>query len=211
MANQLAELSSCIKHGRIKEVIRLVGEALDQGFSAQFILDEGLLVGMDELGSSFRDNEMSVADMLLASEAMTVGLNILKDKLCVNGVKINCRIIIASVENDLHDIGKSLIKAYFENAGAEIFDLGTDVTSFKIEQSVRSLNPDILALSASLTTTMDKLREIIAVLEVAGLRETVMVIVGGAPVSRGYCSSIGADGYAANATEALHLVSSLIQ
>ncbi|MCL1879773.1 MAG: corrinoid protein [Actinomycetia bacterium] len=206
----LEQLSDKVQLGRIKDVVELIHRCLDQGISAQSILDDGLLHGLDELSVRFRNSEIFIAELLQASKAMKVGLAVIKDQLALQNVRLHGKAIIATVEGDLHDLGKSLVKLMLEGTGMDVVDLGADVSAERIVKTVAELKPDILALSSLLTTTMENQRKVMEALKSTGLRDKVKVIVGGAPITMGYCHSIEADGYAENAAGAVELVRNLL-
>ncbi|HBT95301.1 MAG TPA: cobalamin-binding protein [Coriobacteriia bacterium] len=206
----LEQISLKVQSGYVKEVVELIRLGLDHGVDPQNILDDGLLRGLDELSVRFRNSEIFIAELLQASKALKVGLDVIRDRLSANSVSLHGKMIITTVEGDLHDIGKTLIKLTLECSGIEIKDLGVDTTPAKIVESVRIYNPDILALSALLTTTMENQRKTIEALKAAGLRDGVKVIVGGAPITERFCREIGADGYATCASDVVDLVKTLL-
>jgi 5-methyltetrahydrofolate--homocysteine methyltransferase len=198
----LDELAEVVQKGRAKDVVRLVREALDGGMSAIEILDGGLLRGMDELGIKFRNNEVFVPEVLIASRALNQGSEMLKGLFVNAGARPMGKVVLATVEGDQHDIGKNLVRMMMEGAGLTVIDLGVDVSSETIVEAVRGYEPDILALSALLTTTMERQADVVVALRKAGLRAGVKVMVGGAPVSQRFCDEIAADLYAPNAVAA---------
>ena len=206
----LNELSSAVQRGKSKEVVRLVQEALDQDVSAQQILDEGLLLGMGEIGAKFKNNEVFVPEVLVAARAMNKGTELLKEKLASEGVEALGTVVIATVEGDLHDIGKNLVRMMMEGAGFTVIDLGTDVSDEKIVEAVKEHNPDILALSALLTTTMEQQGSVVKSVQDAGLRDNVKIMVGGAPITQNFCDQIGADYYTSDAASAAELAKSIV-
>jgi len=204
----LENIATSLKGGKVKDVVRLVQEALDEGIAAQEILDNGLLKGMGELGVKFKNNEVYVPEVLVAAKALNNGTAVLKAKLLEEGAEPIGKIIIATVRGDLHDIGKNLVKMMLEAGGFEVRDLGIDIHEDAIVEAVKADKPDILCLSALLTTTMDQLKVVIDALKAAGVRDSVKVMVGGAPISQDYADIVGADAYspdAASAAEAAKL------
>ncbi len=183
---------------------------MDEGISPQQILDEGLLKGMGELGVRFKNNEVFVPEVLIAARALNKGTDTLKAKLVDLDVKAVGKVVLATVAGDLHDIGKNLVKLMLEGAGFEVIDLGTDVAADKIVAAVNEHNPDIVALSALLTTTMAAQADAIKALEAAGVRDKVKVIVGGAPITEAFAKEIGADGYSEDASGAAEISKSLM-
>jgi len=202
----LAQLSEEVQLGHVKEAANLTQQCLDEGMDAQIVLNGGLLNALDELSIRFRNSEIFIAELLQATKAFNVGLSMIKDLLIVGDTQITGKVVIATVEGDLHDIGKNIVKNMLECVGLEVKDLGADVSTIQLIEAVERYQPDIVALSAFLTTTMEKQREIIEALKQIGLRDKVKVIIGGAPITLGFCRSVGADGYAADAAGAVTLV-----
>ena len=205
-----SDIAELVQKGKAQEVADLVSQALDEGLSAQQILDDGLLKGMGELGVKFKNNEVFVPEVLIAARALNKGTDTLKAKLVDLDVKAVGKVIIATVAGDLHDIGKNLVKLMLEGTGFEVIDLGTDVPADKIVAAVNEYNPDIVALSALLTTTMAAQGDAIKALEAAGIRDKVKVIVGGAPITDAFAKEIGADGYSEDASGAADIAKELV-
>jgi len=191
-------------------VARQVTEALKVGLPPDQILKDGLVAAMSEVGRLFENGEYYVPEMLIAARAMQAGLKLLKPGLAETGIKAVGRVIIGTVAGDLHDIGKNLVGMMLEGAGFEVIDLGTDVKPEAYVNAVREHKPDIVAMSALLTTTMPNMIHIIQALEGAGLRKQVKVIIGGAPVTEEYAKKIGAYGSAYDASVAVKVARSLI-
>jgi 5-methyltetrahydrofolate--homocysteine methyltransferase len=206
----LEDISLATQKGKAKDVKQLVTEALEIGVSVQEILDKGLLDGMGKLGVRFKNNEVYVPEVLIAARALNNGTEILSSKLIEEGVKPIGKVVIATVKGDLHDIGKNLVKMMLEGAGFEVIDLGTDVSDEEIVKVVQQEKPQILALSALLTTTMTNQKVVIETLKEANLRDKVKVMVGGAPVTQTFADEIGADGYAEDAATAAEVARMLI-
>jgi len=206
----LEDISLATQKGKAKDVKQLVTEALEIGVSAQEILDKGLLDGMGKLGVRFKNNEVYVPEVLIAARALNNGTEILSSKLIEEGVKPIGKVVIATVKGDLHDIGKNLVKMMLEGAGFEVIDLGTDVSDEEIVKVVQQEKPQILGLSALLTTTMTNQKVVIETLKEANLRDKVKVMVGGAPVTQTFADEIGADGYAEDAATAAEVARMLI-
>lgn len=207
----LSDIAELVQKGKAQEVADLVSKALDEGIGAQQILDEGLLKGMGELGVKFKNNEVFVPEVLIAARALNKGTDTLKEKLVDLDVKAVGKVIIATVAGDLHDIGKNLVKLMLEGSGFEVIDLGTDVPADKIVAAVNEYNPDVVALSALLTTTMSAQGDVIKALEAAGIRDKVKVIVGGAPITEAFANEIGADGFSEDASGAADAAKSFVQ
>ena len=206
----LSDIAELVQKGKAQEVSDLVIQALDEGIGAQQILDEGLLKGMGELGVKFKNNEVFVPEVLIAARALNKGTDTLKEKLVDLEVKTVGKVLIATVAGDLHDIGKNLVKLMLEGSGFEVIDLGTDVPADKIVECVNECAPDVVALSALLTTTMAAQADVIKALEAAGIRDKVKVIVGGAPITDSFAKEIGADGYSEDASGAADIAKALI-
>lgn len=199
MTGQICEL---LQRGRVKDVKRLVEEALDAGIDPKVILNEGLLDGMSIIGAKFKENEIFVPEVLVAARAMTAGLSVLEPKLVEVGNEPVGKAVIGTVKGDLHDIGKNLVAVMLKGAGFEVVDLGTDVEPESYIDKAEEVGADIIAMSALLTTTMPEMKEVIDALEEKGLRDKYIVMVGGAPVTAGYAEKIGADYFTPDAGSA---------
>lgn len=206
----LQEISQYLQQGRAKEVRALVQQALEEHYSPQDILNEGMIAGMQIIGAKFKKNEVFVPEVLIAARAMNAGLEVLRPVLIKSGVKPIGKAIICTVEGDLHDIGKNLVKMMFEGQGIECFDLGVDVKPSMIMEAIKEYQPELVCLSALLATTMMKQKEVIVALIEAGLRKQVKVLVGGAPVTKEFAEEIGADGYAMDAASAAELAKEIL-
>lgn len=206
----LDSIKQAVLDGEMEQAVGLTERAISEGLKARQILDEALTPAMDVVGQEYEDGKRFVPEMLISAEAMQGALAKLKPLLAEAGVEPRGRVVIGTVEGDLHDIGKDLVAMMLEGAGLEVVDLGVDVTAEAFVQAVRDYNPSILAMSALLTTTMIHAPEVIQALREAGLRDKVKVIVGGAPVTAGFAREIGADGYAPDAASAAKLATSLI-
>ena len=199
---ELKEISAQLQAGKAKIVKTLVQQALDEGFAPQQILDEGLLDGMSVIGEKFKNNEVFVPEVLIAARAMNQGVAILKPLLAAEGVKASGKVCIGTVQGDLHDIGKNLVKMMMEGKGLEVVDLGTDVSPETFVQTAIEQNCQVICCSALLTTTMSVMEEVVKKAEEAGIRDKVKIMIGGAPVSEDYCKKIGADCYTVDAASA---------
>ena len=202
MSQLLNEVSVALQGGKVKAVKELITKALEEGLSAPDILQDGLMAGMDVIAVKFKNNEVYVPEVLIAARAMNAGVEILKPRLAESGVKPVGKAVIGTVKGDLHDIGKNLVRMMFESKGIEVVDAGVDVSSEKFVELVKTEKPDIVAMSALLTTTMPEMKSTIEALEAAGLRNNVTVMVGGAPITDDFRSSIGADIYKSDAASA---------
>jgi len=203
-------IGNAVYKGKAKEVVTLVQEALADGISAGEILEEGLLKGMGEIGVKFKNNEVFVPEVLVAARALNKGTELLKEKLLEEGVEPVGRAVICTVKGDLHDIGKNLVKMMMEGAGFEVIDLGIDIHEDKVVESVKESQPQLVLMSALLTTTMNECGVVIEALENAGVRDQVKVMVGGAPLTQTFADSIGADGYAADAASAAEMAKTFL-
>jgi 5-methyltetrahydrofolate--homocysteine methyltransferase len=205
----LETLYASVISGRKDDVEAGVRSALESGVSVERILSEGLIAAMTDVGRRFECGDFFVPEMLVAARAMQAGLTILRPKLVDRGVPMAGKVLIGTVKGDMHDIGKNLVAMMLEGAGYLIVDLGTDVSPGKFVASVEQSKPDIVALSALLTTTMPAMKATIDALSEAGLREQAKVIVGGAPITESYAQKIGADGFAPDASRAVGLARTL--
>ena len=204
------KIRQALESGNAPAVKKMTEAALGQGVSAETLLNEGLIAAMSRVGDKFKRNEVYVPEVLVAARAMYAGLDILRPVLVETGAKAVGKLVIGTVKGDLHDIGKNLVRMMFEGAGFQVVDLGIDVPDGKFVDAVRTEKPDLLGMSALLTTTMPVMKKTIEALEDAGLRDKVKVIVGGAPVTQHFADAIGADGYAADASSAVELAKNLI-
>jgi 5-methyltetrahydrofolate--homocysteine methyltransferase len=184
--------------------------AMDAGMEPGMILNEGMVSAMAEVGHLFEIGEYFVPEMLVSARAMQAGLNVLRPALIKAEVKAAGKVVIGTVKGDLHDIGKNLVAMMLEGASFEIIDLGTDVAPEMFVAAVQEHHPQLLGLSALLTTTMPYMATTIEALKAAGLRENIKVMVGGAPVTEQYASEIGADGCASDASQAVALARRLL-
>ncbi len=199
----LQRISEELQEGNYRDMPKLVQEALDTGISPSVILSDGLVAGMDVVGEKFRCDEIFMPEVLISAKAMQAGMEVLRPKLIETGAKLAGKVIMGTVKGDVHDIGKNLVKMLMEGAGFEVIDLGIDVPSEKFVEAVRSNRPNILGLSALLTTTMPMMKEVIESLIEAGIREVLKIMVGGAPITEKFAKDIGADGYAPDAASAV--------
>jgi len=199
-----------IMEGQRDAVVENVQAALDAGIDAPVILNEGMIAAMAEVGRLFEEGEYFVPEMLISARTMQTGLALLKPFLMESDIQSSGKIVIGTVKGDLHDIGKNLVAMMLEGAGFEVVDLGTDVSPVKYVEVTRETNAQIVAMSALLTTTMPSMVATIQALEVAGLRDQVKVMVGGAPITQDYADSIGADGFAPDASRAVSIAKTLL-
>jgi len=203
-------IKQAVLEGDRDKVVELTSSALDTGIVPKAILDEALTPAMDIVGDEFERGDRYVPEMLISAEAMKGAMEKLQPLLADAGVEPRGRIVIGTVEGDLHDIGKDLVAMMLEGAGFEVANLGVDVPAAGFVEAVRDKTPDILALSALLTTTMTAMPAVLEALTEAGIRGTVKVIIGGAPVTQAVADQIGADGYAQDAASAAKLAGSMV-
>ena len=192
----LSLLSQAIDGGDREKTVQLTAEALGAGTNPQEIITQGLQAGMAVVGEKFSNGEYFLPDMLMAARAMKAALEVLKPSLEETGIPTIGKVVIGTVEGDMHDIGKNVVATFLSGNGFEVFDLGLNVPVQNFIDEVKEKKPDILGMSALLTTTMPVMSKVIKALEEIGMRSSVKVIVGGAPVTQDYANYIGADAYA---------------
>jgi 5-methyltetrahydrofolate--homocysteine methyltransferase len=206
----LADLRQSVIDGDMNKAQELVQKSLAEKKPPEQILRDGLISAMEEVGRRFECGEFYVPEMLISARAMKSGLALLRPYLIAANVQAIGKVIIGTVQGDMHDIGKNLVGMMLEGAGFEVIDLGADVSSDKYIAAVKEYRPDLVACSALLTTTMPGMENVIRMLNEAGLRNQVKVLIGGAPVTDKYATEIGADGYAPDAGSAASLAKQLI-
>lgn len=204
------QIAEEVVKGQAPAVKESVQQALSQNISAEDILNNGLVAGMNVVSEKFKNNEFFIPEVLVSARAMHAGLDILKPLLAEANVKAKGKVVIGTVKGDLHDIGKNIVGMMLQGAGYEIVDLGADVPKEKFIEFTQKENAQVVGMSALLTTTMIYMKEIVKALEDAGLKDKVKVIIGGAPVTQAYADQIGADGYAPDAASAVDLTKNLI-
>jgi len=210
MSDTLQQIKDAVITRQRAEIEGLVTRAIEEGIEPKSIIDQGLISAMDVIGKQFSDSEIFVPEMLVSALTMKLGLDRVKPLLKSEESEPKGTIIVGTVKGDIHDIGKNIVKMMLEGAGFEVFDLGVDLTVEKLIEQIKAIKPDILGLSALLTTTMPEMKRAIQELEAKGLKEKVKVMVGGAPLSSSFAEEIGADGYGADAAEAVVLARQLI-
>jgi methylmalonyl-CoA mutase cobalamin-binding domain/chain len=196
--------------GNGPEVLELTRAGLAMGLGPEVLLYEALIPSLEEVGARFERGDFFVPEMLIAGKAMAGALEILRPLLAETGAQTIGKIVMGTVKGDVHDIGKNLVNIMFEGAGFEVIDLGVQVAPEKFLDAIREHQPDIVGFSAFLTTTMPMFKANINALEKAGMRDQVIVMVGGAPVTQEYADVVGADGYAADASAAVVRAKELI-
>jgi len=210
MEQIIEQMANSLIAGKQDEVIKLTQDALDQGVDPKTILDNGLLGGMDVVGQRFKAGDMFIPEVLLCARCMHGAMDILKPLLSEADAAGAGTYLIGTVEGDLHDIGKNLVSMMLQGAGFKVVDLGTNITSQQFVEAVKEHNPQVLGLSALLTTTMPKMEETIQALSEAGIRDSVKIMAGGAPVTQDFVDKIGADAYGANAASAVEKAKELV-
>ncbi len=198
----LSEISENLQKGKHKIVKELVQQALDEGVNAADILNNGLLDGMNVIGELFKENKVYVPEVLMAARAMNMGTAVLKPHLAAEGVSATGKVCLGTVQGDLHDIGKNLVKMMLEGKGLEVVDLGTDVAPETFVQTAIEESCPIICCSALLTTTMSVMGDVVKAAEAAGVRDKVKIMIGGAPVNEEFRKEIGADVYTMDAASA---------
>ena len=196
--------------GKAEEVKRLTQEAVDEGLGPKEILDNGLILGMNEVGKKFKANEIYVPEVLIAARAMHAGMAVLEPLLVEAGIEPVGKIAIGTAKGDLHDIGKNLVAMMFKGAGFKVEDLGIDTPPEKFVQAVKEKGAQIIAISALLTTTMPSMKDVVDALNKEDLGSKAKTMIGGAPVTQNYADEIGASGYAADAASAVEKAKELL-
>ncbi len=209
--SQLNTITETLISGDGEALQQLVQEALNGGMSANSILNDGLIVGMDMVGEKMESGDMFIPEVLMAAQAMSESVVILKPLLAEGQSSTVGKVVIGTVKGDLHDIGKNLVKMMMESAGFETIDLGVDISPEDFVKAIIENKPDIVGLSALLTTTMPMMKRSIQTIEESGLRKNLKIIVGGAPVNQAFADEIGADGYAPDAGAASKLAKALLK
>jgi len=202
MEDILNQISVNLQNGKSKAVAELVQQALDENVAPESILNEGLLAGMSIIGTKFKNNEVFVPEVLVAARAMKKGAEVLQPILTAAGIKAKGTAVIGTVQGDLHDIGKNLVKMMMEGHGIEMIDLGVDVSPERFVEAAKEHNASIICCSALLTTTMVEMKNVVDLVKNSGLGGKVTIMVGGAPVTQAFCDQIGADCYTPDAASA---------
>ena len=207
---ELKELQGALFRGDILKVKEITQRALWEKIEPKEILEQGLIKGMQVVGIKFKNNEIFLPEVLLASQAMYGGLELLQPELIESGVKAVGKVIIGTAKGDLHDIGKNLVAMMLRGGGFEVIDLGINVPPEKFLKASQEHQPDIVGISALLTTTMIGMKDVITIFKKAGLRNKIKVMVGGAPVTQEFADEIGAEGYAPDAASAVEKAKELL-
>ena len=204
-----SELYNAILTGNANKAEEAAKAALDSGSDASSLVQKHMIPAMDEVGRRFECNEYFVPELLIAARAMKKVLELLTPLLMDAGVESAGRVVVGTVQGDLHDIGKNLVASMLEGGGFEVVDLGVDVSAEKFVEAAKEKQGTIVALSALLTTTMTVMKTVVEALEAAGIRESTKVMIGGAPITQQYADEIGADGYSDNASSAVAMAREL--
>ncbi|MGD9067474.1 MAG: corrinoid protein [Desulfobacterales bacterium] len=210
MTDILETIREMVVGGKFKEIEEQVQQAVDSGTDLNLLINDALISAMDIVGKRFADGDIYVPEMLVSAKTMKQGLDIIKPLLTAGEAEHRGTIVMGTVKGDLHDIGKNLVIMMMEGAGFRIVDMGVDVKIEDLIDTVKKEAADVLGLSALLTTTMPEMQKVIAALDEAGLRNQLKVIVGGAPIDQRFADEIGADGFGADAVEAVQLAREMV-
>ncbi len=207
----LLEIAKNLEHGDSAAVKELLRKALSMNIAPESILNLGLIKGMEAVGKKFKANEIFIPEVLIASRAMKSAMDVIKPYLTESAEQTHAKIVLGTVKGDLHDIGKMVVRIALEREGYDIIDIGIDVPKETFLETVQKENPDILGMSALLTTTMSYMREVTDTIKSTQLKKNVKIIIGGAPITQSFADEIGADGYAPEAESAVTLVRTLLK
>ncbi len=212
MEQLFEEMKNSVLEGEEEEAAELAQKALDSGMDPVAVMDKGFLKGINEAGKLYEEGEFFLPELVCAADAMKAALEVLDEELkkCADNNTKTGKVVLATVQGDVHDIGKTIVGAMMTANGYEVYDLGSDVPNEKVLSAIDDVKPDIVGLSALLTTTMEQQKNVIEMIREAGKREEVKIMVGGAPVSRQWSEKIGADGYSDNAIDAVKMAGILI-
>jgi 5-methyltetrahydrofolate--homocysteine methyltransferase len=199
-----------LTQGKMEEIMKLTEEALNNGEPPEAILKDGFIQAMDRIGVRFKSGEIYIPEVLIAARAMHAGMEVLKPILSKSTTRLSKKVAIGTVKGDLHDIGKNLVAMMLEGGGFEVIDLGVDVSAEKFVEAIRTHQPQVVGMSALLTTTINEMKMTLEAIEKAGLRKEVKTVIGGAPLTAKFAREIGADGYAPDAASAVDVVTSLV-
>lgn len=207
----LEQIADEVQKGNSETVVQLVKEALSPEITAEHILNEGLVAGMTIIGEKFKNNECFIPEVLVSAKAMNLALEVLKPKLAEANTKSLGKVVVGTIQGDLHDIGKNIVAMLLQGAGFEVVDLGANVPIEKFIDTAQAENADLVGMSALLVTTMTNMKSVIDGLKEKGLKDKVKVIIGGAPVSQGFADQIGADGFAEDAASGVDVARQLLK
>jgi len=206
----LHEISKNVVKGDAKGVEELVQRALNEEVDLQSIMNEGMVKGMMVIGERFKNNEIYLPEMMVAARAMNAGLDIIEPLMAKSNTRYVGKVVIGTVKDDLHDVGKNMVRIMFKGAGFQVFDLGIDVSPDEFVKAAQKNDADLIAMSALLTLTIPNMRETIEVIQGAGLRDETKIMVGGAPVTQNVADQVGADGYAPDCARAVERAKELL-
>lgn len=206
----LKELSNSVVEMEEDNVVKIAEECIEKGISAYEAIDKGLADGMNRAGALYEEEEYYIPELLMCSDAMYSGLDILKPRLEKKDTEDKHKVVIGVVQGDTHDIGKNLVKIMMETEGFEVVDMGRDVPPIDFVNKAKEINADIIVLSTLMTTTMDGMAEVVNILKEEGLKDKIKVMIGGGPISQGYATKIGADGYTTDASKAAKFAKELV-
>jgi 5-methyltetrahydrofolate--homocysteine methyltransferase len=206
----LNEISKQLEAGNDEKIYELTNEAIESQIDPKIILNEGLILGMNEIGEQFRKHEIFLPDVLMAAKAMNAGMELLKPLFIKDDIPTLGKIVIGTVKGDLHDLGKNLVGIMMKGAGFEVIDLGKDVAPEKFVETASNEKADLIGMSALLTTTLPVMQEVIRLLEQNNLNKDVKTIIGGAPTSREYAEKIGADAFGFDAANSVLVAKELL-
>lgn len=207
----LKDVLEAVVEGNVDAVAELTEKAVKAGIKPLDVLNNGLVKGIEVVGERFAEGDYFLPDLILGAKAMDVGINVIEPLLTSEKREYLGRVLMGTVEGDMHDIGKNIVIMMLKSNGFEVFDLGVDVSSKVFVEKVKELKPQIIGISALLTTTVNKQKEIIELLQEEGVREQVKVIIGGAPINQAWSDNIGADGYGEDALSAVGLCKNLLE
>jgi 5-methyltetrahydrofolate--homocysteine methyltransferase len=205
----LENLSQAVIQGNIKKIKNIIEDKLSQGVEPELILNEGLLKGMKKVGEKYSKQDFCIPEVLLSSRAMHAGMHIITP-LIKNESMLNVKVVIGVVAGDLHDVGKNLVVMMLRSRGFEVIDLGIDVSSDKFVEAINKFNPDIVAMSSLLTTTMHIIAETVRKIKSESYYKHTKIMIGGAPVTKEYAEAVSADGYGKDAEEAVQIALKLV-
>ncbi|RLB40631.1 MAG: cobalamin-binding protein [Deltaproteobacteria bacterium] len=206
----LEEIQAAIIEGKHAEIEAMVSKLIEEDVDLNDLINKGMIAAMDVVGERFASGQIFVPEMLVSAMTMKKGLNLIRPLLKAEEAEPKATIVMCTVKGDIHDIGKNLVIMMLEGAGFRVIDLGVDLSVDDLITRVMEIKPNIIGLSALLTTTMPEMKKVIAKLEENGLRDTVKIMVGGAPVDRKFANMIGADGYGEDAAQAVRLARSFV-
>lgn len=201
----LEDIQNCVLDGELDEIKDLVQKAVDEGIDPAAIINDGLIGGMNIVAPLFKSGEMFVPEVMESADTMNEGMQVVKPLITDADMPTKGRVIIGTVNGDLHDIGKNLVVLMMESRGYTVIDMGVDVKEEQFVEAIKEHKPDIVGMSSLLTTTMMKIDDTIKMINESGLRDQVKIIIGGAPISQEFADDIGADGYSEDASTAVEL------